>query len=209
MIDIVMATKNKNKVREIKKLLKNIPVNILSLEDGKWSVPEINEDGKTFKENAVKKAQAIANITGKIALADDSGLEVDALGGQPGLYSARFAGENASDRDNNVKLLNLMKSIPGDRRGAQFRSVIAIASPEGRIEVVEGVCRGDIGVSEKGGLGFGYDPLFVPAGYNKTFAELSMDVKNKISHRGRALEKAKLILERFLVAEEQNNKVKP
>lgn len=202
MIDIVIATKNKNKVREIKELLKDMPLNILSLEDGNWQAPAIIEDGKNFKENAIKKAKTIAGITGKISIADDSGLEVDALRGQPGVFSARFAGENASDRDNNLKLLKLLKDIPGDRRGAQFRSCIAISSNEGEVEVVEGLCRGDIGVSEMGGQGFGYDPIFVPAGYNKTFAELSIDVKNKISHRGRALEKAKLILERFLIAAE-------
>jgi len=201
MIDILIATKNKNKVKEIKHLLKNMDVNVMSIEDGQWEIPEIIEDGSTFKENAIKKAKTIASITGKITLADDSGLEVDALGGQPGIISARFSGENASDRENNLKLLNMMLEVPEDRRGAQFRSAIAIASPEGKIEVVEGICRGDIGVSERGGQGFGYDPLFIPVGYNKTFAELSLDIKNKISHRGRALEKAKLIFERFLLAE--------
>lgn len=198
MMDIVVATKNRNKIREIKDLLKDLPVNVLSLDDGDWQIPQIVEDGKTFRENAVKKAKIVAEITGKITLADDSGLEVDALGGQPGIYSARFAGENATDRENNLKLLNLMKDVPSDRRGAQFRCVIAIASPDGRVDVVEGVCRGDIGFSEKGGGGFGYDPIFIPAGYNKTFAELGMTTKNKISHRGKALEKAKLVLERII-----------
>jgi XTP/dITP diphosphohydrolase len=203
MIDLVIATKNKNKVKEIKHLLKNMPINVFSLEDGKWEIPHIVEDGKTFKENAIKKAKTIAGITGKVTLADDSGLEVDALAGQPGIISARFSGENATDRENNIKLLNMMKDVSEDRRGAQFRSAIAIASPEGVVEVVEGTCRGEIGFSEKGGQGFGYDPLFIPAGYNKTFAELSLDIKNKISHRGRALEKAKLILERFLLFVEE------
>jgi XTP/dITP diphosphohydrolase len=201
MIDIIIATKNKNKVKEIKHLLKNMSVNVMSVEDGQWDVPDVVEDGTTFKDNAIKKAKTIAGITGKITLADDSGLEVDALGGQPGIISARFSGDNASDRENNLKLLNMLQGVPEDRRGAQFRSAIAIASPDGKVEVVEGVCRGEIGLSEKGGQGFGYDPLFIPAGYNKTFAELSLDIKNKISHRGRALEKAKLILERVLLSE--------
>lgn len=199
MTELVIATKNKNKVREIKKLLKDMPVNVISVDDGRWQIPHIIEDGRTFRDNAIKKAETIAKITGKVTLADDSGIEVDALGGEPGVYSARFAGENASDRDNNIKLLNLLKDVPLDRRGAQFCSIIAIASPDGNVEAVEGVCRGDIGFSEKGGHGFGYDPLFIPSGYNKTFAELSLDIKNKISHRGRALEKAKLILERMMI----------
>lgn len=202
MIDLVIATRNRNKIKEIKDLLMDMPVNVMGLEDGNWQIPQIVEDGKTFKENATKKAKTIADLTGKITLADDSGLEVDALEGQPGVYSARFAGEDATDRENNLKLLQLIKDIPSDRRGAQFRCVIAVASPNGRIEVVEGVCRGGIGFIEKGGQGFGYDPIFIPVGYNKTFAELSMSAKNKISHRGRALEKAKLVLERLVTMSE-------
>lgn len=202
MIDLIIATKNKNKIKEINALLGEMPINILSLEDGNWQIPEITEDGKTFKENAAKKAKTIAQITGKLTLADDSGLIVDALGGQPGVYSARFAGENATDRENNLKLLQLIKDIQPDRRGAQFICVIAIASPEGKEDIVEGICRGDIGYLEEGGGGFGYDPIFIPTGYSKTFAELSMSVKNKISHRGRALEKAKLVLERIITMSE-------
>lgn len=202
MIDLVIATKNKNKIKEISALLSGMPVNVLSLENGDWQVPEIVEDGKTFKENAVKKAKIIAGITNKFTLADDSGIEVDTLSGQPGVYSKRFAGDNATDRENNLKLFQLLKDVPGDRRGAQFKCVIAIVSPQGKEEVVEGICRGDIGFSEKGSQGFGYDPIFIPTGYNKTFAELSMQIKNRISHRGRALEKAKLILERFIAMPE-------
>lgn len=202
MIDIVIATRNKNKIKEIKALLGEMPLNILSLDDGNWQIPDIVEDGKAFKENAIKKARTIAEITGKVTMADDSGLMVDALNGQPGIYSARFAGENATDRENNLKLLQLMNAVPSDRRGAQFVSAIAVASPQGRVDVVEGLCRGDIGFTEEGGGGFGYDPIFIPTGYNKTFAELSISVKNKISHRGRALEKAKLVIERILTMSE-------
>lgn len=202
MIELVIATRNKHKIKEIKKLLEGMPIEVISLLDGNWDIPEVVEDGSSFKENATKKAQAVCKATGKYTLADDSGLEVDALGGQPGIYSARFSGENASDRDNNVKLLTMIKDIPADRRGAQFRCAAAIASPDGKIDVVEGICRGEIGLTEEGGQGFGYDPIFIPVGYNMTFAELSMDVKNKISHRGRALEKAKLFLERLISAEE-------
>lgn len=202
MIDLVIATTNKNKIKEIRDMLEGMPVNVVGLSDGNWQIPKIVEDGKTFRENAIKKAQTIAGITGKITLADDSGLEVDALGGQPGVCSARFAGENATDRENNLKLLQLLKDVPCDRRNAQFRCVIAIALPQGKAEVVEGICRGDIGFSEKGGQGFGYDPIFIPIRYNKTFAELSMSAKNKISHRGRALEKAKLVLEKLTTMSE-------
>lgn len=202
MTDIVIATENKNKIKEISALLKDMPVNVLSLYDGNWQIPEIVEDGETFRENAVKKAKIIAGTTGKLTLADDSGIEVDALGGKPGVISKRFAGENATDRENNLKLLQLLKDVSGDGRGAQFRCVIAVVSPDGREEVVEGICRGDIGLSEKGGHGFGYDPIFIPTDYSKTFAELSMQIKNKISHRGRALEKAKLVLEKFIMMSE-------
>lgn len=198
MMDLVIATRNKNKIKEIKNLLDGMPVKIVSLNEGNWDIPEVAEDGKTFRENAVKKAKAAADITGKVALADDSGLEVDVLKGQPGVFSARFAGEKATDRKNNLKLLQLLKDIPLDRRSAQFKCAIAIVSPKGKADVVSGVCRGYIDFSERGGQGFGYDPIFVPTGYDKTFAELSASIKNKISHRGRALEKAKLVLERYL-----------
>lgn len=209
MIDIIIATRNKNKIKEIKVLLGEMPLNILSLDDGDWQIPDIVEDGKTFKENAIKKARTIAELTSKVTMADDSGLMVDALNGQPGIYSARFAGENPTDRENNLKLLQLMNTVPSDRRGAQFVSAIAVASPQGRVDVVEGVCRGDMGFTEEGGGGFGYDPIFIPTGYNKTFAELSISVKNKISHRGRALEKAKLVIERILAMSEEMSKDRP
>jgi len=204
-LELVIATNNKHKVKEIKHLLRGMPVKVIGLDEGAWNIPKVVEDGETFKDNAVKKATVIANATGMVALADDSGLEVDVLGGQPGVISARFAGENASDRENNIKLLGLLKDIPADRRGAQFRCTIAVASPKGVIDVVEGICRGEIGFGEQGGQGFGYDPIFIPAGYSKTFAEISLDVKNKISHRGRALEKAKLVLERLMIQLEACN----
>lgn len=200
MIEIIAATKNKSKFKEIKKILSDLPVNLLSLNDGDWKIPEIIEDGANFKENAVKKACIVAGITGKIVLADDSGLEVDALGGQPGVISARYSGENATDRENNLKLLNEMKNIETERRAAQFRCVVALAKNDKEVETAEGTCQGVIGFKEKGSNGFGYDPLFIFPDYNKTFAELSADVKNKISHRARALEKVKLIIEKMIYA---------
>jgi XTP/dITP diphosphohydrolase len=146
------------------------------------------EDGDTFEANAVKKAVEIARATGCWALADDSGLEVDALGGAPGVYSARYAGEPCSNEANNEKLL---RELAGrENRAARFRCVIALSDPEGNARTVDGDCRGSIAHRERGTGGFGYDPLFVPDGYNETYAELSPEVKHSISHRGRALRKA-------------------
>ena len=199
MIDLVIATKNKNKIKEIRELLKDLSVNVIGLLDGDWSIPEIVEDGKTFMENAIKKARTVAEITGKLTMADDSGLEVDMLGGQPGIYSARFAGEETTDMENNIKLLGLLEGVSQEGRTAQFRCVIAIAKSPQKIEAVEGTCRGIIGLKERGSYGFGYDPVFIYPDYNKTFAEIDMELKNKISHRARALEKAKLILERIIL----------
>lgn len=200
MKDLVVATKNRNKLAEIRGLLKGLPINVLGLFDENLSIPDIIEDGKSFKENAVKKACAVAKLTGKLTIADDSGIEVDALSGQPGVYSKRFAGENATDRENNLKLLKLLRDIPNEGRTAQFVCVIAIAKNEKEVETVEGICRGIIGHEEKGSGGFGYDPLFIYPDYNKSLAELGPDIKNKISHRARALEKAKIVLERIIFA---------
>ena len=198
MTDIILATRNKNKVKEIKMLLADLPVNVISLSELKREVPKIIEDGNTFEENAIKKAVTISKISKKITLADDSGLEVDSLEGKPGIYSARFAGGYATDRDNNLKLLEHLKGISEDKRTAQFKCVIAIANDKSVLKVVEGICKGHIGFSEKGINGFGYDPIFICQDYNKTFAELELKIKNKISHRAKALEKAKLVLEEIL-----------
>ena len=199
MIDLVLATTNKNKIKEIRDLLKDFPINVIGLDNSDWEIPEIIEDGSTFSENSLKKAKTVAKITGKMTMADDSGLEVDAISGKPGIYSARFAGERATDRENNIKLLELLKDIPRAGRSAQFKCVIAIIDSEGNEEIIEGTCLGSIGFSEEGSNGFGYDPIFIPLGYNKTFAQLDMSIKNKISHRGQALEKAKMLLERVVL----------
>lgn len=192
---LVLATNNKGKVRELKELLNDIEV--LSLADFP-QIPEIIEDGTTFAENAVKKAREIARITESIALADDSGLEVDYLDGQPGIYSARFAGEEKDDSKNNAKLLELLKGVPESKRTARFRCVIAIATPLGETYTAEGTCEGSILSAPEGNDGFGYDPLFYVPEYDKTFAQLDMNIKNKISHRGIALNKAKDILMEIL-----------
>ncbi|NHM26352.1 XTP/dITP diphosphatase [Desulfofundulus sp. TPOSR] len=183
---LVLATRNQGKVRELNQLLSPLGYEVVSL-DQYPGVPEIIEDGATFKDNAVKKATAVARYTGQLALADDSGLEVDYLGGAPGVHSARFAGEGHDDRANNEKLLRLLAGVPPEKRTARFRCVVAVATPEGRVFTAEGTCEGVIADKPRGEGGFGYDPLFYVPSCGKTFAELDPAVKNRISHRGRAL----------------------
>jgi XTP/dITP diphosphohydrolase len=192
-MEIIVATKNRGKAREIRRELKDAGLKILSLNDFS-DVPEIKEDGKSFEENALKKARFFSNYFGKPAVADDSGLEVNALGGLPGIYSARYAGQGANDREKNQKLLKEMEGIPVSRRGAKFRCVMALVAPEGEERVVEGTCRGRIGFKEVGRKGFGYDPLFFLPEYGKTMAQLTVEEKNRISHRGKALRKLKRVL---------------
>lgn len=197
MKKLVIATGNAGKLLEIKEVLKELPFEFLSLKDVGFK-GTIEEDQDTFEGNAVKKAVEIMKYTGEITLADDSGLEVDALGGSPGVFSARFAGINATDEENNKKLLQMMENIPDEKRTARFRCIIAIAFPNGQTLTAEGVCEGKIGYFPKGMNGFGYDPLFIVDKYNKTFAELEQHEKNKISHRGVALQKIKKQLEEYL-----------
>lgn len=182
---LVLATRNRGKVKELAGLLEPLGVEVVPLDEYP-GVSEVEEDGNTFKANAIKKAMAVSGATGQVALADDSGLEVDYLGGAPGVYSARFAGEHKDDRANNQKLLQLMKNVPPEKRTARFRCVVAVATPEGQVFTTEGACEGIIGAEPKGEKGFGYDPLFIIPEFGKTFAELDLDVKNRISHRGRA-----------------------
>ena len=195
-VDLVVATRNKNKLREIMDLLADLDFNVLSVGDF-VDIPEIKEDGSTFEENARKKAFQIAQITKRLTLADDSGLEIDYLGGKPGIYSARFAGENATDADRNKKVLALLKDVQQSERKAQFRCAIAIASPGARMEVVIGACAGEIASEPRGDEGFGYDPIFIVPEYGKTFAELGVEKKNRISHRAMALKKAKDLLRAY------------
>jgi XTP/dITP diphosphohydrolase len=194
---VVVATQNSGKIREIREALKGLGLRIYGLSDFP-DVPEIEEDGKSFTENALKKARFYSKHFRKLTLADDSGLEVDGLKGLPGIYSARYAGEGASSRENNQKLLNEMKEIPFSKRGARFKCIIALVSSDGREAITEGSCRGRIGFREKGKRGFGYDPLFILPKYGKTMAELSLKEKNKISHRGKALRKIKKVIRAFM-----------
>ena len=195
-MDLLVATRNEGKVREIRKALKGLGLRIRSFR-GFRNVPQVEEDGKSFTENALKKARFYSKVYGKLTLSDDSGLEVDSLKGSPGIYSARFAGEKASDRDNKEKLLHQLEGIPLSRRGARFKCSIALVSPEGKELVVDGECRGKIGFEEVGRKGFGYDPLFIPSGMGKTMAQLTRDEKNRISHRGKALRKLRRKIDLF------------
>jgi XTP/dITP diphosphohydrolase len=186
-MNIVLATRNKKKVEEIKKILGPMGTasKIYTLDDFP-AVEDVVEDRDTFEANAVKKAREIAGATGMTALADDSGLEVDALDRAPGVYSARYAGDDADDRANNDKLLHALKDIPEEKRGAQFVCCIALASGKD-IRTFTGYVKGRIGTEPRGASGFGYDPLFYPEGSNRTFAEMSDKEKNMISHRANAL----------------------
>lgn len=185
---IVVATMNPGKVREIKQILGNIPVELFSLSEIFGDkIIEIQESGRTYFENALQKAETVARLTGKYVIADDSGLEVDFLNGEPGVHSSRFAGENATDDENIEKLLELLKEVPQAERTARFRCVALFYDDRERVILsADGVCEGSIVTEKRGEGGFGYDPVFVPEGYSRTFAELPISVKNKISHRAKA-----------------------
>jgi XTP/dITP diphosphohydrolase len=180
-------------MREIRRALKGVGLFIYSLSDFS-DVPDVEEDGKSFVENALKKARFYSKYFEKLILADDSGLEVNCLKGLPGIYSARYAGERASNRDNNQKLLRAMEGVPTSKRSAQFRCALVLVSPDGREVVLEGSCSGKIGFKEVGKKGFGYDPLFLLSRMEKTMAQLSLEEKNRISHRGKALRKLRKII---------------
>jgi XTP/dITP diphosphohydrolase len=193
---LVLATRNEGKTREIKELFEGFPVQIKNLNDF-GPIPEVEEDGKTFDDNAFKKASFTAKVLGLPALADDSGLEVKALGGAPGVYSARYAGPNATDEENNAKLL---ETLEGNKdRTAAFVCVISIAVPCGVALTYEGRCEGRIAEAPGGTQGFGYDPLFYYPPLKKTFAELSTQEKNRVSHRGKALRELKEEFDKVLI----------
>ena len=192
-MDLVLATKNLDKIKEIKDALKKLKLRILTLEDFP-DFPCVEEDEDSLYGNALKKARTIAKFSRKLSLADDSGLEVEALGGAPGVFSARFAGQEASYEDNNLKLLSLLQGVSLEKRKATFRCAIAI-SEGNKQRVAEGVCKGTILTEMVGSNGFGYDSLFEPEGSGRSFAQMSLKEKEEISHRGRALRTAKEILE--------------
>ena len=184
---IVAATGNKHKIEEIESITKKFGMNVITKAEAGVGDLEVEETGTTFEENSFIKAEAIMKATGLPAIADDSGLEADALDGAPGVYSARFSGEGATDESNNAKLLKLMENVPDDKRSARFVSVVTLCFPDGTVVAARGECPGTLIRSPQGDGGFGYDPLFVPVGYDKTYAEISAEEKNIISHRAKAL----------------------
>jgi XTP/dITP diphosphohydrolase len=206
---LVVATTNRGKLEELRHLLADMNVEVLSIQDVSKKPIHVIEDGETFEANAIKKAREVASATMMLTLADDSGLEVEALGGAPGVRSARFAGERATDAENNAALLAALDSLDaqaGPRTGefkARFRCVLALIDPfvrDGEPVVVEGTCTGKITRTPRGSGGFGYDPLFLVEGTDKTMAELSEEEKNRVSHRARATQSLRLALEKTLAA---------
>ncbi len=197
MKTIVIASKNEGKIKEIKNFLHGLDVEIVSLID----FPDISgiiEDGRTFEENAMKKARIVFDHTKMTTLADDSGLEVRYLSGEPGVHSARFSGEKATDQQNNEKLLDLLKDVPMEERKARFKCVLVLYNSLYNNIVFEGKCNGYVIDEPRGEFGFGYDPIFVPEGQTKTLGELDLVTKNKISHRGKALGSLRGYFERML-----------
>jgi XTP/dITP diphosphohydrolase len=193
MKELVLATRNRHKGEELSALLADLGIRIRTLEEFP-DAPEVVEDGETCEANAIKKATAVARHTGLLAVADDTGLMVEALGGRPGVYAARYAGEQATYEDNWRKLLRELKDIPRERRRARFVTVAAIARPSGDVKAVEGVLEGLITDAPSGSEGFGYDPVFWVPELGRTLAQLTPEEKNRISHRARALAKVKEIL---------------
>ena len=197
MRDLVIATRNKKKLRELAAYLKAVKANVrfLSEFDG---APKVVEDGDTFKANAVKKAVTISKFTKGLVLADDSGLEVRALGGKPGVRSSRYAGPGKNDRANNLKLLRALRDVPAAKRSARFVCAVAIADNGITLKVMEKDCKGRIAPETRGGCGFGYDPVFLIPKYKKTFGELGPRIKDKMSHRARALKAAREFLKAYI-----------
>ena len=203
---VVLATKNRGKISEFQELFRNSGVEIKTLDDF-GPIPPVIEDGDTFEDNAVKKAQFTARVLGIPAIADDSGLTVKALQGAPGVFSSRYAGENADDQSNNRKLLTAMEGI--EDRAAAFVCVLAIAVPRGPALIYEGTCEGIIAGTPEGDMGFGYDPLFYYPPLQKTFAQLALEEKNRISHRGRAMAELRGELNQLILWLKQRLKEEP
>lgn len=202
---LVLSTNNEHKVEEIKNILSGFPIEVLSKKDIDMANFEVDEDGDTLEENSIKKAKVLADKVDYMVMADDSGLFVESLNGAPGVYSSRYAGEEGNDKKNNIKLLEELKDVTLEDRAASFFTVIALITEEKEIFTIKGECKGYINLEAKGDNGFGYDPLFMPLGYDKTFAELGNDIKNKISHRARALEDMKDLLSKLIKGEKNEN----
>jgi XTP/dITP diphosphohydrolase len=191
---LVFATRNRHKLRELEQLLTPLGYHAVALEALAPNAPEVEEDAPTFAGNAEKKARAALEATGLPSLADDSGLEVDALGGAPGVRSARYAGAGHDDRANNERLLREMAEVPDGQRAARFRCALALVTVDGKLHLAEGTCEGSILRAPRGSGGFGYDPLFRLAGAEQTMAELAAEEKNRVSHRARAMRRLSELL---------------
>ncbi len=202
---LIVSSDNSHKITEIKNILKELPITVLSKTEAGCGDIEVIEDGDTLEENATKKALEIAKKANFIVIADDTGLFVDKLNGEPGVYSARYSGDNATYESNNKKLLENLEGAPLEERTAKFKTVIAIVLEDKRMKLASGECKGKIGFEPKGENGFGYDPLFIVDGYEKTFAELGEEIKNTISHRANALENLKEELKKLLKEEQNEN----
>ncbi len=195
--EMILGTRNHGKIAEFRSLFKGMHIRLLSFYDFP-DVPPVVEDGKTFQQNAAKKAKAIARATGRVAVSDDSGLEVDFLNSVPGVRSARFAGEKATDRENARKVLKHLDGVPWEKRTARFVCVICAATPKGKTLSAEGTCKGTISFEMRGSHGFGYDPIFIPDGHQMTMAEMEPELKNRTSHRADAMKKFRKVLKGFL-----------
>ena len=187
MDKVILATQNEGNIREMRDIFPKFGMDVISRDEMGLPKDEIEETGTTFEENSYIKASSIAKQCDGIVVADDSGIAVDCIGGKPGVYSARFAGEGCTPHDNNVKLLQLMDGIPTEERGARFVSVITLIYPDGTKFVARGECEGSMSEEMRGENGFGYDPIFIPKGYDQTFGEMPAELKNRISHRAKSL----------------------
>jgi len=202
LFELLLATSNRGKLAELRALLGDLPVEIVSLAAAMPGKAQAAEDGATFRDNALIKARAAAAATTMVTIAEDAGLEVDALGGRPGVRSARFAGEGATDAENNAALLKALEEVDDDQRAARFRCVMVLVDPwaegDAREVIAEGRCEGVIARAPRGGGGFGYDPLFLVDGFGRTMAELGEDAKNRVSHRARAVEALRPALDELI-----------
>lgn len=197
MIKVIFATQNKGKIKEIREIMQDMDIDIITMEEAGINI-QVIEDGKTFEENAIKKAEEIMKISGAIVLADDSGLEIDYFNGKPGVYSARYLGENTPYEEKNAIILDQMKDVSEEKRGARFICVIAAAFPNRETIITKGIMEGIVGYEPIGTGGFGYDPIFYMEEFGTSTANIPAEVKNKISHRGKALKQMKTELKRIL-----------
>lgn len=199
VLEVVLATHNPAKVREILELVRDLPLRVYAL-DAFPQIADLPEDGLTYTENAISKALTVARLTRRVTIADDSGIEIDALQGAPGPQSRRFLGDGASDAQRNVRILKMVAGVAPPARTARYRAVVAVATSDGTVRTFEGTCEGELATAPRGAHGFGYDPIFVVPAYGKTMAQLPPAVKNRISHRARAVTAARPYLRQLAEA---------